>query len=154
MGKNRKGKSRFATTKNINDVLDEQMIDTTHDEHSFDKRSRVEKNFNTKGRNPGKINRNQRRNRQNNVAKQKNYVQKDSGTNLAESYHKLKEKLEKLYEDVKSTPNYSAKIAEFLRLLLMCSCKICNFSFRFRISSSRWASNSSRSLDVLLKSCT
>ena len=76
MGKNRKGKNRFATAKNINDVLDEKMIDTTQDEHSFDKRSRVEKNFNTKGRNPGKINRNQRRNRQNNVAKQKNYIQK------------------------------------------------------------------------------
>ena len=76
MGKNRKGKGRFAKAKDVNDVLDEQMIDSIPDENAYAKRSRVEKNIYTKGRIPGKINRNQKRNRKNNNAQQKNIIQK------------------------------------------------------------------------------
>ena len=75
-GRNRKGKGRFANAKDVNDVLDEQMIDTISDENGYAKRSRVEKTIYTKGRNPGKINRNQKRNRKNNAAQQKNIIQR------------------------------------------------------------------------------
>ena len=76
MGKNRKGKSRFANAKNVNDVLDEQMFDANPENGPFKRRSRDEKNFPLKNRNHGKINRNQKRNRQINATKQKNYIQK------------------------------------------------------------------------------
>ena len=76
MGKNRKGKSRFANAKNVNDVLDEQMFDANPEDGPYNRRSRVEKNFSHKNRNQGKINRNQKRNRQINATKQKNYIQK------------------------------------------------------------------------------
>ena len=76
MGKNRKGKSRFANAKNVNDVLDEQMYDANPEDGSYNRRSRVEKNYSLKNRNHGKINRNQKRNRQINATKQKNYIQK------------------------------------------------------------------------------
>ena len=76
MGKNRKGKSRFANAKNVNDVLDEQMFDANPEDGPYNRRSRVEKNFSHKNRNHGKINRNQKRNRQINATKQKNYIQK------------------------------------------------------------------------------
>ena len=76
MGKNRKGKSRYANAKNVNDVLDEQMFDANPEDGTYNRRSRVEKNFSFKNRNHGKINRNQKRNRQINATKQKNYIQK------------------------------------------------------------------------------
>ena len=76
MGKNRKGKNRFSNAKNVGDVLDEQMIDINPEDKRYNKRSNVERSFHTKNRNLGKINRNQKKNRQINAAKKKNYIQK------------------------------------------------------------------------------
>ena len=77
MGKrHRKGKCRYANTSGLDDILDEQMVEPVPEETNYSKRSKRsnKKSINTRGKVPGKIDRNQRRKRPNLGAKQQRNI--------------------------------------------------------------------------------
>ena len=80
MGKrHRKGKVQYAKTKGLDDILDEQMIESVPEETNSKKggKNKNKKGINSKGKIPGKIDRNQRHKRPNVGAKQqRNIIQK------------------------------------------------------------------------------
>lgn len=79
MGKrHRKGKGRYSKSQGLDDVLDEQMVEAVPDEKNNSGRSKNwKKGSNFQGKNLGKVDRNQRRNRhQQNNTKQRNLIQK------------------------------------------------------------------------------
>ena len=80
MGKrHRKGKTRFANTKGIDDALDEQMIEADTDDKRYGKQTyNAKQGVNSRNGIGGKVDRNQRRKAKNkkNVTKQRDIIQK------------------------------------------------------------------------------
>ena len=80
MGKrHRKGKGRFLKTNDVDDVLDEQMIDTSpYENKRITDCGNLNKGVKQQFKNAGKVNRTLRRNerRKNNAKQKKNIIQK------------------------------------------------------------------------------